>query len=139
MLLPAIIVRCSGCTLEPDLIPIRRDNQRFARAYDSFLAKTATMAQEGSRDEYTGKRAPPIRTAPKSKPTIGNQSFRSVCDQCRARKIRCSREKPSCRNCGRLGLQCEWSGQGKKCNQTTLLYVLRHYFTTMYAFVVPGS
>ncbi|EAW13630.1 Zn(II)2Cys6 transcription factor domain-containing protein [Aspergillus clavatus NRRL 1] len=55
------------------------------------------MAKEITKDEYT------------------------VCDQCRVRKIRCSREKPSCRNCGRLGLQCEWSGQGKKCNQTTLL------------------
>ncbi|KAJ9219014.1 transcriptional regulator family: Fungal Specific TF [Paecilomyces variotii] len=55
------------------------------------------MTREVSRDEYT------------------------VCDQCRSRKIRCSREKPSCRNCTRLGIQCEWSGQGKKRNQTTLL------------------
>ncbi|KAJ9207340.1 transcriptional regulator family: Fungal Specific TF [Paecilomyces variotii] len=55
------------------------------------------MTREVNRDEYT------------------------VCDQCRSRKIRCSREKPSCRNCTRLGIQCEWSGQGKKRNQTTLL------------------
>lgn len=51
----------------------------------------------------------------------------AVCDQCRIRKIRCSRDKPMCTNCERLGLQCEWSGQGKKCNQTTLLYVLPGY------------
>ncbi|KAI1776600.1 hypothetical protein F4818DRAFT_354047 [Hypoxylon cercidicola] len=45
----------------------------------------------------------------------------AVCDQCRIKKIRCGREKPYCSNCTRLGHKCEWSGNGKKCNQTTLL------------------
>ncbi|KAI1761560.1 fungal-specific transcription factor domain-containing protein [Hypoxylon sp. FL1150] len=45
----------------------------------------------------------------------------AVCDQCRIKKIRCGREKPFCSNCTRLGHRCEWSGNGKKCNQTTLL------------------
>ncbi|KAH7231468.1 hypothetical protein B0J15DRAFT_410164 [Fusarium solani] len=44
-----------------------------------------------------------------------------VCDQCRSRKIRCGRERPHCSNCIRLGLDCEWLGQGKKPNQTTWL------------------
>ncbi|KAH7372244.1 hypothetical protein BKA66DRAFT_443600 [Pyrenochaeta sp. MPI-SDFR-AT-0127] len=44
-----------------------------------------------------------------------------VCDNCRLKKIRCGREKPCCANCTRLSLKCEWSGHGKKCNQTTLL------------------
>ncbi|KAI5868188.1 hypothetical protein GGS23DRAFT_544457 [Durotheca rogersii] len=45
----------------------------------------------------------------------------AVCDQCRVKKIRCGREKPFCSNCVRLGQKCEWSGHGKKCNQTALL------------------
>ncbi|KAI1388530.1 uncharacterized protein F4822DRAFT_403089 [Hypoxylon trugodes] len=45
----------------------------------------------------------------------------AVCDPCRAKKIRCDRDKPSCANCVRIGQRCEWSGQGKKCNQTALL------------------
>ncbi|KAI1099373.1 fungal-specific transcription factor domain-containing protein [Jackrogersella minutella] len=45
----------------------------------------------------------------------------AVCDQCRIKKIRCGREKPLCSNCTRLGHACEWSGNGKKSNQTTLL------------------
>ncbi|KAI1379652.1 hypothetical protein F4677DRAFT_453142 [Hypoxylon crocopeplum] len=45
----------------------------------------------------------------------------AVCDQCRIKKIRCGREKPFCSNCTRLGHKCEWSGNGKKCNQTALL------------------
>ncbi|KAF5228430.1 hypothetical protein FAUST_11077 [Fusarium austroamericanum] len=44
-----------------------------------------------------------------------------ICDQCRAKKIRCGREKPSCANCSRQGQKCEWSGQGKKFNQTAFL------------------
>ncbi|KAI0889326.1 fungal-specific transcription factor domain-containing protein [Annulohypoxylon maeteangense] len=45
----------------------------------------------------------------------------AVCDQCRIKKIRCGREKPFCSNCNRLGQKCEWSGNGKKGNQTALL------------------
>ncbi|KAI2465874.1 fungal-specific transcription factor domain-containing protein [Annulohypoxylon bovei var. microspora] len=45
----------------------------------------------------------------------------AVCDQCRIKKIRCGREKPFCSNCTRLGHKCEWSGNGKKGNQTALL------------------
>ncbi|KAI0152106.1 hypothetical protein F4776DRAFT_669924 [Hypoxylon sp. NC0597] len=45
----------------------------------------------------------------------------AVCDQCRIKKIRCGREKPFCSNCTRLGHKCEWSGNGKKGNQTVLL------------------
>ncbi|KAI5460371.1 hypothetical protein BGZ63DRAFT_246497 [Mariannaea sp. PMI_226] len=48
-------------------------------------------------------------------------SCSTVCDQCRSRKIRCGRERPQCSNCTRLGLECEWLGQGKRPNQTTWL------------------
>ncbi|KAF4981696.1 hypothetical protein FZEAL_2583 [Fusarium zealandicum] len=33
----------------------------------------------------------------------------------------CGRERPHCSNCTRLGLECEWLGQGKKPNQTIWL------------------
>ncbi|OTA56525.1 hypothetical protein K449DRAFT_375707 [Hypoxylon sp. EC38] len=54
-----------------------------------------------------------------SKETSGKDY--AVCDQCRIKKIRCGREKPFCSNCTRLGHKCEWSGSGKKGNQTVLL------------------
>ncbi|KAI0900049.1 fungal-specific transcription factor domain-containing protein [Annulohypoxylon nitens] len=54
-----------------------------------------------------------------SKETSGKDY--AVCDQCRIKKIRCGREKPFCSNCTRLGHKCEWSGNGKKGNQTALL------------------
>ncbi|PYI06455.1 hypothetical protein BO78DRAFT_429698 [Aspergillus sclerotiicarbonarius CBS 121057] len=44
-----------------------------------------------------------------------------VCRECRIRKIRCGRERPQCANCIRFGHNCEWTGQGKKPNQTALL------------------
>ncbi|OOF98129.1 hypothetical protein ASPCADRAFT_205398, partial [Aspergillus carbonarius ITEM 5010] len=44
-----------------------------------------------------------------------------VCRECRIRKIRCGWERPQCANCVRFGHNCEWSGQGKKPNQTALL------------------
>ncbi|KAI0172148.1 hypothetical protein GGR52DRAFT_549200 [Hypoxylon sp. FL1284] len=65
----------------------------------------------------SGKRARPHDEM--SKETSGKDY--AVCDQCRIKKIRCGREKPFCSNCTRLGHQCEWSGNGKKCNQTVLL------------------
>ncbi|KAK7416534.1 hypothetical protein QQX98_005138 [Neonectria punicea] len=52
---------------------------------------------------------------------MGNSKDYPVCDQCRSRKIRCGRERPHCSNCTRLGLECEWLGQGKKPNQTIWL------------------
>ena len=44
-----------------------------------------------------------------------------ACDQCRIKKTRCGRERPHCFNCRRLGQNCEWSGQGKRLSQTTVL------------------
>ena len=35
---------------------------------------------------------------------------RTVCSQCRLRKIRCDRQRPQCSNCVRFGFECEWSG-----------------------------
>ncbi|KAI1417047.1 fungal-specific transcription factor domain-containing protein [Hypoxylon sp. FL1857] len=60
-----------------------------------------------------------VRTDEMSKETSGKDY--AVCDQCRIKKIRCGREKPFCSNCTRLGHKCEWSGNGKKGNQTVLL------------------
>ncbi|WQF80922.1 hypothetical protein CDEST_05936 [Colletotrichum destructivum] len=45
----------------------------------------------------------------------------TACDQCRIKKIRCDKERPRCSNCNRLGIYCNWSGHGKKPNQTVLL------------------
>ncbi|KAF5644452.1 C6 zinc finger domain protein [Fusarium sp. NRRL 52700] len=67
-----------------------------------------------------------------SSPTIDNSNDRTdrnvsatkeypVCDQCRAKKIRCGRERPNCSNCARLGIECEWSGSGKRPSQTVML------------------
>ncbi|KAL0942746.1 C6 transcription factor [Colletotrichum truncatum] len=44
-----------------------------------------------------------------------------ACDQCRIKKIRCGKERPNCSNCNRMNLDCNWSGQGKKPNQTVVL------------------
>ncbi|KAM0418610.1 hypothetical protein ACHAPT_012413 [Fusarium lateritium] len=33
----------------------------------------------------------------------------NACDPCRQRKIKCSGDQPTCRHCGRLGLQCVYS------------------------------
>ncbi|KAF5664732.1 fungal specific transcription factor [Fusarium heterosporum] len=44
-----------------------------------------------------------------------------VCDQCRIKKVRCGRERPNCSNCARLGIECEWSGYGKRPSQTVML------------------
>ncbi|KAF4997927.1 hypothetical protein FGRMN_3518 [Fusarium graminum] len=44
-----------------------------------------------------------------------------VCDQCRIKKVRCGRERPNCANCARLGIECEWSGYGKRPSQTVML------------------
>ncbi|KAH6886365.1 hypothetical protein B0T10DRAFT_491043 [Thelonectria olida] len=52
---------------------------------------------------------------------MGSSKDYPVCDQCRSRKIRCGRERPHCSNCTRLGLECEWLGQGKRPNQTIWL------------------
>ncbi|RYP86962.1 hypothetical protein DL770_004843 [Monosporascus sp. CRB-9-2] len=52
---------------------------------------------------------------------VGVKEYYPVCDNCRIKKIRCGREKPACSNCTRLGQRCDWSGQGKRSNQTALL------------------
>ncbi|KAJ5184836.1 C6 zinc finger domain protein [Penicillium cf. griseofulvum] len=44
-----------------------------------------------------------------------------ACDQCRSKKQRCERQRPVCSNCKRLNLVCEYSGRGKKPNQSTEL------------------
>ncbi|PGH16701.1 hypothetical protein AJ79_01574 [Helicocarpus griseus UAMH5409] len=40
-----------------------------------------------------------------------------ACDSCRLKKIRCGRERPQCINCERNGLECAFSGRGKRPNQ----------------------
>ncbi|KAL8335895.1 hypothetical protein RB598_009872 [Gaeumannomyces tritici] len=51
-----------------------------------------------------------------------NAKDHMACDQCRIKKIRCGKERPQCSNCSRLAMYCEWSGYGKKPNQTVLLH-----------------
>ncbi|KAK1961595.1 hypothetical protein LY78DRAFT_750130 [Colletotrichum sublineola] len=54
--------------------------------------------------------------------TAANDLYKSkACDQCRLKKIRCGKERPNCSNCERMNLDCNWSGQGKKPNQTVAL------------------
>lgn len=45
----------------------------------------------------------------------------SACDQCRARKIRCNRQQPSCRNCVKVASECTFSGRPKRVNHTRKL------------------
>ncbi|KAK7224811.1 hypothetical protein V2G26_012814 [Clonostachys chloroleuca] len=45
----------------------------------------------------------------------------AVCYRCRRRKIRCGRERPHCLNCVNAGYECDWSGRGKKPNQSSML------------------
>ncbi|KAF5554276.1 fungal specific transcription factor factor [Fusarium mexicanum] len=52
---------------------------------------------------------------------VGGAKEYPVCDQCRIKKIRCGRERPNCANCARLGIECEWSGSGKRPSQTVML------------------
>ncbi|KAF4958426.1 hypothetical protein FGADI_2348 [Fusarium gaditjirri] len=52
---------------------------------------------------------------------VGGAKEYPVCDQCRIKKIRCGRERPNCSNCARLGIECEWSGSGKRPSQTVML------------------
>ena len=50
-----------------------------------------------------------------------NTTSYTACDQCRVKKIRCGKERPNCSNCIRMNLDCNWSGHGKKPNQTVVL------------------
>ncbi|KAF7179724.1 hypothetical protein CNMCM7691_008774 [Aspergillus felis] len=43
------------------------------------------------------------------------------CVRCRARKIRCGREKEECSNCQRDGVKCEYTTPGKRVNHVKLL------------------
>ena len=61
---------------------------------------------------------------PKAKPsgsgTEPKKRSRGGCHQCKARKIKCSEEKPKCANCQKVGEDCDysiklqWGGRSKK-------------------------
>ncbi|RSL78958.1 hypothetical protein CEP51_007752 [Fusarium floridanum] len=44
-----------------------------------------------------------------------------ACAHCRARKIRCGRERPQCESCKRDGVECRYSSPGKRINHVKLL------------------
>ncbi|EWY96661.1 hypothetical protein FOYG_05287 [Fusarium oxysporum NRRL 32931] len=44
-----------------------------------------------------------------------------ACAHCRARKIRCGRERPQCESCKRDGVECRYSSPGKRVNHVKLL------------------
>ncbi|KAH7134403.1 hypothetical protein EDB81DRAFT_903343 [Dactylonectria macrodidyma] len=44
-----------------------------------------------------------------------------ACAHCRARKIRCGRERPQCESCKRDGVDCRYSSPGKRINHVKLL------------------
>lgn len=44
-----------------------------------------------------------------------------ACERCRAKKIRCGRERPTCNNCRRDGVICDFSNRAKRMNYNKLL------------------
>lgn len=71
--------------------------------------------------------------------TPRSPKYDPACDQCRKKKTRCGREHPSCNNCQRTGLICDFSERGKRPSQGRLMFVKLALNLIFFCQKLPGQ
>lgn len=106
---------------ELESLSYRAPTHPASQAMHSFRVQTASQGGGDPHSAYSGA----VPETPSTYPTLpplstqaedraGSRRIVMACHQCRARKIRCDAERPSCKNCVRRREECRYDEKPKR-------------------------